>query len=317
MKPKTSSGKNIILTIVDAYSKWIEAYPMSGCTTLETAQQLEHYFAQRGVPKLLISDQGAQFTNDLYADIMKLYGVEIRCTTTYHPQSNGQCERANGVLIRILAHMMSDTLEDWDLHLNQALMFYRAAPQTSTGLSPFYVEHLRPMRLPSNNVLSEASHFRDNNSEDYLSYTSRALTAGYRMVEKRLDKAQIRQKRSYDKRIAKRQPKLVVGDRVWVYDQPAKQGPDYKLLRPYLGPFCIEQVYPTGTALVRRIDQPFDQAFVTNIDKLRRTLKHIGNDKVWDGKTWFYADGEYQARPQGKRPVEDNPGGPQPRESRP
>jgi hypothetical protein len=269
---------------------------------------LEHYFSQRGVPKVLISDQGAQFTNDLYSDIMRLYGVEIRCTTTYHPQSNGQCERANGILIRILAHMMSDTLEDWDIHLNNALMFYRAAPQTSTGLSPFYIEHLRPMRLPSNNPLSDAAHLRDNAAESYLSYTSRALTAGYQMVEKRLDKAQQRQEKTYNQRAAKRRPNFVVGDRVWIYDQAAKQGPDYKLLRPFCGPFCIEQLYPTNTALVRRIDQPVSKAFVTNVDKMRKTLKWIGNSVVWDGKSWYYAEGEYNPRPQGKPSAEGSSG---------
>jgi hypothetical protein len=213
--------------------------------------------------------------------------------------------------------MMSDQMEDWDLHLNKALMFYRAAPQTSTGLSPFYVEHLRPMRLPSNNVLNDDRYLRDNSAEDYLSYTSRALNAGYQMMEKRLNKAQKKQKKAYDQRALKRQPTLKVGDRVWVYDQQARQGPDYKFLRPYLGPYCVEQLYPTGTALVRRIDQPIEKAFVTNLDKLRRTLKFIGNDKIWDGKSWFYADGEYQARPQmelekvGASGVKDPQGGQQ------
>ena len=54
--------KNFFL-IVDTYSKWMEVIPMSRTTIEATIQALRDLFARYGIPKILVSDNGPQFTS--------------------------------------------------------------------------------------------------------------------------------------------------------------------------------------------------------------------------------------------------------------
>ncbi|GFR11204.1 transposon Tf2-6 polyprotein [Trichonephila clavata] len=49
--------------IVDVHSKWLEVYPMKTTTTKKTIECLRDSFARFGLPRVLVSDNGSQFTS--------------------------------------------------------------------------------------------------------------------------------------------------------------------------------------------------------------------------------------------------------------
>ena len=53
----------MFLLVVDAYSKWVEVVPMSVTLTSKTIEVLREMFARYGLPQLLVSDNGPQFTS--------------------------------------------------------------------------------------------------------------------------------------------------------------------------------------------------------------------------------------------------------------
>ena len=53
----------MFLIVVDAYSKWLEVVPMSSATTNTTIERLRNIFATHGLPRVLVTDNGAQFTS--------------------------------------------------------------------------------------------------------------------------------------------------------------------------------------------------------------------------------------------------------------
>jgi transposase InsO family protein len=59
---------------------------------------ISSWVARFGVPSILTSDQGRQFTSSLWAGLTKLLGIKHVQTTAYHPQSNGMVERTHGQL---------------------------------------------------------------------------------------------------------------------------------------------------------------------------------------------------------------------------
>ena len=84
----------MILIVVDAHSKWIEAIPMSTASAQTTIQQLRKLIAQFGIPDTLVSDNGSQFTATEFQEFCRLNGIRHTTVAPYHPSSNGLAERA-------------------------------------------------------------------------------------------------------------------------------------------------------------------------------------------------------------------------------
>ena len=83
----------MILVIVDSYSKWIEAHVVTTATVTATINKLRLAFTIHGLPDIIVSDNGANFTSEEFAVFMKSNGIKHVRTAPYHSASNGQAER--------------------------------------------------------------------------------------------------------------------------------------------------------------------------------------------------------------------------------
>ena len=84
----------MFLIIVDAHSKWMEVYKMAETTTAKTIDVLRDVFSRFGLPEVMVSDNGPQFVCSEMMSFMESLGVEHKRSAPYHPQSNGEAERA-------------------------------------------------------------------------------------------------------------------------------------------------------------------------------------------------------------------------------
>ncbi|XP_049525093.1 uncharacterized protein K02A2.6-like [Dermacentor silvarum] len=123
---------NMILVIVDAYSKWIEAVPLRQANASCTINCLRAIFCRFGVPRTIVSDNGAQFTGDEFATFVRKNNITHLRTAVYHPQSNGLAERAVRTIKDGLKKIGEGRLDD---KLNRLLFNYRRTPNHS-GKSP-------------------------------------------------------------------------------------------------------------------------------------------------------------------------------------
>ena len=86
----TSEGHTYLLTVIDRYSRWVEALPLTDITAATCASAfLRGWIARFGVPAQVITDQGRQFTSNLWREVLAILGISPVLTTSYHPQSNG------------------------------------------------------------------------------------------------------------------------------------------------------------------------------------------------------------------------------------
>ena len=63
------------LIVVDSYSKWLEVFSMNSMTAGKTIERLRSLFARYGLPEILVSDNGGQFTSEEFSKFLKKNGI--------------------------------------------------------------------------------------------------------------------------------------------------------------------------------------------------------------------------------------------------
>ena len=84
-----------------------------------------------GIPDVLISDNGAQFSSTLFHQFSEKYQFEHHTSSPHYPQSNGKAEKAVQTVKKLLQKSLS---EQTDFQL--ALLDFRNAPTNDTVGSP-------------------------------------------------------------------------------------------------------------------------------------------------------------------------------------
>ena len=91
-------------------SKWIEVHITTSTTLSVTIQKLRFTVATFGIPEVLVTDNGSNFTSSEFEEFLKLNGI-CDITTAYHPASNGLAERAVQTFKSGMKKLTSGTLE--------------------------------------------------------------------------------------------------------------------------------------------------------------------------------------------------------------
>ena len=138
-----------VLVLQDHFSKYVVVYVVKDQTAHIATETLRiGYFRLFGAPAYLVSDQGKAFTGHVITHLCELYGVQKLRTSPYHAQTNGQVERMNQTIIRMIGKLEEDKKACWSEHLLELLMAYNATCSAVTGYSPYYLLFGRRPRIP-------------------------------------------------------------------------------------------------------------------------------------------------------------------------
>jgi len=233
-------GKSVILTVVDRFSKYCHFIPLSHPYSAESVAQV--FFAEivrlHGVPQSIVSDRDTVFTSTFWRELMRLVGTQLHMTTAFHPQSDGQSESANRVIIMFLRCLTGDRPRQWLQWLPWAEYVFNTAYQSSLRDTPFRVVYGRdPPSIRSYTP-----------GETRVAAVAQSLEARDEFladIRARLEQAQLVQKHHYDKN--HRQVLYKVGD--WVLlrlrHRPTASMPQSvtgKLRPRFYGPYRVTEL---------------------------------------------------------------------------
>lgn len=137
-----------ILTVIDRFSRWPEAFPIKDITADVIAETFySNWICRFGAPKIVTTDQGSQFESAVFRALCKLLGIQKNRTTSYHPASNGLIERWHRSLKASL--MCIGNRNDWADLLPTALLGLRTCVKEKLNASPAEFLYGKTLRIPN------------------------------------------------------------------------------------------------------------------------------------------------------------------------
>jgi hypothetical protein len=96
--------------VVDRFSKYCHLIPLTHpFSAVIVAQAFFIDIVQlHGVPQSMVSNRDPMFTSRFWRELMHLMGTKLHKTSAFHPQSNGQSEAANRVIVIYLRCFTGD-----------------------------------------------------------------------------------------------------------------------------------------------------------------------------------------------------------------
>jgi len=150
----TSQGNKYIVVMKDALTRYVETAAIKD----KSAELVVDAFIQcvvyrHGAVGTLVSDNGREFVNKLFAQVAQLLKIKHHTITEYNPRANGLAENHMRTMKDALSIYCDESQNDWDLHLNGVSAAYNTTINSQTGFTPFFMLYGREARLPSESWL--------------------------------------------------------------------------------------------------------------------------------------------------------------------
>jgi transposase InsO family protein len=273
--PKTSNFYNCILVVVDKLTKMGHFIPTN---TEVTAQQvaklvMREVIRLHGVPSNVISDRDPRFTSAFWRELWKQMGTQLRMSTAYHPQTDGQTERTNRVLEDMLRAFVNTHRTDWDEFLTPVEIAYNSSQHQSTGFTPYELNG-GAAALPLDVALSSHRPTNVQAVEDLVAEVRQHLEDARLLLLQR----QEAQKRYADQH--RRDERYAVGDEVMLSTKNLSAF-RHKLSDPYTGPFRVIEVIGDVNVKLDLPDSMKQIHPVFHVDKLKR---YVRSTVEWPGR---------------------------------
>jgi transposase InsO family protein len=146
-------GYTHLLVVIDKFSKWVEVLPILNLWAEQAVTFFTDIIHQFGVPNSIITDNGSQFTERKFLEFCDKYHIRVDWAAVAHPQTNGQVERANSMILQGLKPRIFDRLNKsgrkWLQELPAVVWSLRTTPSRATGFTRFFLVYGAEAVLPT------------------------------------------------------------------------------------------------------------------------------------------------------------------------
>ncbi|GAU37038.1 hypothetical protein TSUD_207440 [Trifolium subterraneum] len=232
-----SKGFEAVLVVVDRLSKYSHFILLKHPYTAKSVAELfvKEVVRLHGIPSSIISDRDPLFVSHFWRELFKLQGTQLKMSSAYHPETDGQTEVINRCLESYLRCFASDQPKNWAVWIPWAEFWYNTTYHISIDRTPFEVVYGRPpptlIRFLSNETKVAAVALELSDRDEALN-----------QLKLHLIKAQQQMKMFADKH--RRDIQFQVGDWVFLKLRPHRQQSvarriNQKLVARFYGPFEI------------------------------------------------------------------------------
>lgn len=241
---KTKKGFRHILSVVDAFTKFVKLYPCKSTTSGETISHLREYFRDYSKPKRIVSDRGTCFTSKDFSNFVNGENVSHVLIVTGTPRANGQVERFNRVISPMLAKECEKG-DNWCDQLPKVEFSINNTRCRSTGYTP-------SMLLFGIDQIGEVNDRIKLMLESELA-KERNLPEVRMDAVRNINKVQAENEINYNKK-RKKPTVYKEGDYVMLKNVDATPNVNKKLIPSFRGPYVIKKALGRDRYVVNDID---------------------------------------------------------------
>ena len=170
-----SHGKNTILVVVDRLSKSAHFVALAHPFTAKTVAEkfVDVVVKLHGVPMTIITYRDPIVISHFGREFFKMSGTQLKMSSSYHPQTDGQSEVINRCLEQYLRCFAHQQPRKWNSLLPWAEFWYNTTYHASTWMTPFQALYGRlPPTIPRYEVGMSPIHEVDQqlSSRDEILY---------------------------------------------------------------------------------------------------------------------------------------------------
>ena len=147
--PTSNNHNKNMLVMIDHLTWWpiAKAIPDKEATIVAKAI-FKKLILEQGMPEVLLSDNGKEFSNDTMAYVCQEFNIEQHFASPYTPRSNRKTENLNKFLNASIKKLCQEDTTAWDPVLDQILFAYRCCPRTCMGEAPYTLLYNSDPPLP-------------------------------------------------------------------------------------------------------------------------------------------------------------------------
>jgi hypothetical protein len=135
--PLSDQGNHYYLLVIDVATRFIFLRPLIDKTAYSVAQTLYQIFTDVGFPKMIQSDNGTEFINEVMASVKALANIMERLIAPYSHKSNGIAERSIGVTSNAIWKSLEGRVTNWDKLLPAIQFNYNNRVLEIHGSTPY------------------------------------------------------------------------------------------------------------------------------------------------------------------------------------
>jgi len=144
--PVTSSNNTYILLLLDIATRFVVLRPIPDKSAKTVAKELVSIFSLIGYPRILNSDRGAEWKNQILDSLCEAMKIDKRLSTAYFASSNGGAERNIQSCKKLLSKLIQGVSEDdWDIEINSVQLMLNCKISKRLITSPFNLMFARKM----------------------------------------------------------------------------------------------------------------------------------------------------------------------------
>lgn len=253
--PKARGELQYVMVGIDYMTKWAEAKALRTITQDDAIRFVQDHIVTRfGIPVTLISDNGTQFVGRKFCKYLSDLGIKHKKASVCHPQTNGQVEVTNRIIVRGLEKRLQGMKKKWPDELASVLWSYRTTARSSTQETPFKLsfgtEALLPVEVgsPSHRLI----HFDEEANNSGLITNLVLLDETREAAVDKMARYKEKTKEYFARKTRIRS--FSVGDLVLRATEASDPRHTGKLMPKWEGPYKVQKICYPGTYKLERLD---------------------------------------------------------------
>lgn len=243
--PESPEGYKALLVCIDVFTGFVMLKPLRDTTAETVARKIWKIFCIIGFPKIIQSDNGPEFANDVIRSLVKIAGIEHRLISPYNPRADGKVERSIQSIMMIIKKLLHGTSKHWPLFVPFAQITFNNKISSLTATSPFALMFGREL-----NELKDYSTAQPNliPLDDWKQHQEKIISLIYPAVSERIrsGKDKLVQTLNKNRRLLLPQS-FPAGSTVMIID-PDRQN---KFEPKYIGPYTIARRARNGAYVLK------------------------------------------------------------------